>query len=412
MVERICGWEHLNQLSCLVCFMPRLNNRAYQVLRTEIQKCAGDGPLSQIEQNLVLEELEKLRSQPGSPAALKELRKLVIGAYPKFSEKTLSVAAKANCSLSIWGQIRLAVLVLIGAAVVLVGTGGALGLAIILLSSTDSESVASNASSLTNSTSMSTEDHFQKATALVEQVEQLVNKVTMPVDLALCEKKLREAKKHLDELPVSSTVSSSYQTYVRRSKRRSKRRSSQQIIYYDQSASNEPTEQFTLIRSRFEQMQARVNELKVEKARTGTLIKAAQEFAFAAAKAGQNPPHSVPYWQQIESLWSQAIDRLEEIPVGNPNYVESQKLLVTYQANLVTVQTRRRIEQESVEALEQANSQIENLVASILDRNRTISRIQEIINQLEKVQKGTTAYPKAQELLLSAKNKLKQLQPR
>lgn len=152
--------------------MPRLNNRAYQVLRTEIQKCAGDGPLSQIEQNLVLEELEKLRSQPGSPAALKELRKLVIGTYPKFSEKTLSVAAKANCSLSIWGQIRLAVLVLIGAAVVLVGTGGALGLAIILLSSTDSESVASNASSLTNSTSMSTEDHFQKATALVEQVEQ------------------------------------------------------------------------------------------------------------------------------------------------------------------------------------------------------------------------------------------------
>ncbi len=70
--------------------MPRLNNRAYQVLRTEIQKCAGDGPLSQIEQNLVLEELEKLRSQPGSPAALKELRKLVIGAYPKFSEKTIS----------------------------------------------------------------------------------------------------------------------------------------------------------------------------------------------------------------------------------------------------------------------------------------------------------------------------------
>ena len=40
--------------------MPRLNNRAYQVLHTEIRKCTGNEPLSQVEQKLVLEELEKL----------------------------------------------------------------------------------------------------------------------------------------------------------------------------------------------------------------------------------------------------------------------------------------------------------------------------------------------------------------
>ena len=406
--------------------MPRLNNRAYQILRTEIQKCSGDDPLSKIEQKLLLEELEKHRSsskansltQSSTPATLEELRKLVSTTYPQFSEKALSAAAKANRSLGIWGQIRLTVVVLIGAVVLLAGTGGALGLAIILLSSTDSESVASNASSSKNITSMSSEEHAQEATLLVEQVEQLVNKVTTPADLALCEKKLNEAKKHLDELPASYTVSSSQPIYSRQSKRRSKRRYSQQKIYYNQSVSNNYNEQFDSIRSRFEQLQRQVTELKAETKRAGTLITAAKQFAFAAAKAGQNPPHSAARWEQIESLWSQAINRLEEIPTGNPDYVEAQKLLASYQTNLGTVQTRLKLEQESVEALEQANSQIESLVASIpadaksVERNRTISELQGIINELEKVRNGTTAYLKAQELLLSAKNKLKQLQPR
>ncbi len=417
--------------------MPRLNNRAYQILRTEIQKCSGDDPLSQLEQKLLLNELEKLRSfskenspQSSTPATLEELRKLVSATYPKFSEKVLSAAAKANCSLGIWGQIQLAVVVFIGAVVVLAGTGGALGLAIIVLSSTDSESVASNASSskdftsVNNAsssrdfTSLNSEEHVQEARVLVEQVEQLVNKATTPASLALCEKKLNEAKKHLDELPVSYTVSSSQEIYSRRSKRRSKKRYSQQKIYYNQSVSNNQNEQFASIRSRFEQLQAKVTELKAESARTDTSITAAKQFAFAAAKAGQNSPHSAVRWQQIESLWSQAIDRLEAIPTGNSGYLEAQKLLATYQTNLSTVQARRQVEQESVQALEQANGQIEALVASIpadaksLDRNRTISHIQSIINQLEKVQNGTTTYVKAQELLLSAKNKLKRLQAR
>ncbi|MHC5611992.1 MAG: hypothetical protein ACYTXA_13525 [Nostoc sp.] len=48
--------------------------------------------------------------------------------------------------------------------------------------------------------------------------------------------------------------------------------------------------------------------------------------------------------------------------------------------------------------------------ADNVERNRMLSQLQSIINRLEKVQNGTTAYLKAQELLLSANNKLKQLQ--
>jgi hypothetical protein len=337
----------------------------------------------------------------------------VSATYPKFSQKALSAAAKANRSLGIWTRIRLAVVVLTGACVLLVGAGGAIGIAIILLSSKDSESVASNDSSSKNITSMSSEEHFEKVTVLVEELEQLVNKVTTPTDLALCDKKLNEAKKHLDELPISSTVSSSQGTY---SRRYYKRRNSQRT-YYESSVSKNQDDKFASMRSRYEQLQAKVNELKAGRVRAGTLITAAKQFAFTAAKEGQNPPHSTAKWQQIESLWSQSIDRLQEIPVGNPDYVEAQKLLATYQTNLGNVQTRRQVEKESLEALERANLQIQDLLASIpadaksIDHHRTSSQIQSIINQLERVQNGTTSYLKAQELLLSAQNKLNQLQP-
>lgn len=150
--------------------------------------------------------------------------------------------------------------------------------------------------------------------------------------------------------------------------------------------------------------------------RISTLIEAARQFSWQAAKVGQNPPHTVAQWEQVENLWQQAIDRLEEVPSQDlAGYAEAQKLLATYETNLGEVKIRQQAEQESVYALEQAQGQIESLLASTptnikaVERNRVVSQLQSIITQLEKVQNGTTAYLKAQELLLSAQSKLKQL---
>ncbi|MEH2242199.1 hypothetical protein [Nostoc sp.] len=122
-------------------------------------------------------------------------------------------------------------------------------------------------------------------------------------------------------------------------------------------------------------------------------------------------------WQQIENLWIEAIERLKEIPAKDvAGYTEAQKLLAIYEANLGQVKVRRQAEADAVEAMELAQREIESLLASIPanadygERNRGLSQLQSIINQLEKVQNGTTAYLKAQELLLSANNKLRQLQ--
>ena len=103
--------------------MARLTHRAFEILRAEVHKCAAKDRLSQLEKKLVLEDLEQLRSQAGAPASLEELRKIVIITYPKFSEKVLEAAARANRSSSVWKNIKLAVLLLIGSILGL----GALG---------------------------------------------------------------------------------------------------------------------------------------------------------------------------------------------------------------------------------------------------------------------------------------------
>ena len=160
-----------------------------------------------------------------------------------------------------------------------------------------------------------------------------------------------------------------------------------------------------------------VASVATETKRTGTLMDAAREFALAAAKLGQNPPHKTEQWQQIEQLWEQAIDRLQGIRVEDAGYLEAQKLLATYQTNLGTVQNRRKAEEISAAALEGAkslipswqrlNSSTEN---AAWERSQMISQLQGIINQLEKVQPGTTAYGEAQKLLQSAHKRLTQMQ--
>jgi len=146
-----------------------------------------------------------------------------------------------------------------------------------------------------------------------------------------------------------------------------------------------------------------------------SLIAAAKQFALQADESAQNPPHPVETWQQIANLWKEAIDRLKHISVNDANYLAAQKLLANYQANLGIVESKLKAERESGEALDRANAQIANLLASASNdakggnRDRSISQIQTIITQLGKVQKGTSAYPEAQELIQSAQGKLKQL---
>lgn len=319
---------------------------------------------------------------------------------------------------------------------------------------------------------ISMDNHYRQALVSVEQAEQLIEKATSPADLALGEQKLQETQKHLDQLPTSFVNDWSEYRYWWYDSRfsiydfnafRSKVGQLEAKVFQEKNAQSLLTDNMqTLLNAKQQYEQAATatdkqaataawqtalnqleqipgqtlagksvqNQLDTYKHefqevvglaagndRISALITAARQFSWQAAKAGQNPPHTVTEWQQIENLWIEAIERLKEISSKDvAGYTEAQKLLAIYQANLGQVKVRRQAEADAVEAIDAAQREIGRFLASIpadahdLERNRVLSQLQSIINQLRKVQNGTTAYLKAQELLLSANNKLRQLE--
>ena len=406
--------------------MTRLNESAFQILRAEVQKSSGAERLVQVQQDIVLKRLEKLRSSQGSPISLEELRQTVIDIFPNFSEKALKAAARANRPPgNSFSKLKwTAVLLLTSAA-------GAVGV-LSLLYPMVHQPVAQNAPSFPQ---LSMDEHYQQAIALVEQAERLINQGTTAADLTLGEEKLNEAKKHLEALPVSVSVSSQQYSSRRYSSRRySSRRYSSGYdgqLTLDQS-------KLTAIRSQFERMQAQVFQEKqaqmlltqgeqaqseakqqyqqaqtaadiqtaiaswqaaidqleqipsatvasrtaqsklaaqkrdfekvaglVERSvRTVTVIQAAQQFATAGVQAAKNPPHTVDEWEEVARLWEQAIDQIQQISSPDPGYVEAQKIQAKYQRNLGIVRTSLQAEQASVEALGRAKDEIETLLSS------------------------------------------------
>ena len=104
--------------------MARLNNRAFKILHTEIYNYLENDQLRQFQQKMVMQELEKLLTQPGPPATLEDLQKIVSDTYPNFSEQLLSMAAQANLPSAGRGKIigkaknRIIIVMLGGSAVV------------------------------------------------------------------------------------------------------------------------------------------------------------------------------------------------------------------------------------------------------------------------------------------------------
>ncbi len=447
------------KISSLVFFpMIRLNHRAFEILCAEVQKCSSADLAGQVQRDIVLKRLKKLRSSSGEPATLEELRDTVRDVFPNFSEKALKSAAKANRPPGALSKIKWATGILVGAAGVL----WVVNLPYPMIR----WPIAQTAPILLLPSYISMDSHYRRAIARVEQADQLINHATSPTDLTLGESKVREAQENLDALPVwflgywpQYTFWFGWQFILDefRSARASVGRMEAKLFQEKnaQTQLNQAQQALSAAKQQYQQgqtatdretalasWQAALNQLEQvpqvtlagqtaqtqrsglkrdfeQVARlaaggthTGTLIEAAQQFALTAAQAAQNPPHTASEWSEIVGLWEQAINQLKQVPVEDPGYVEAQKFRAQYQRNLGIVRTRLQAEEASVEALKQAKDRIESLLTSFptdatpLNRNQLNGQLQGIINQLSTVQPETTAYSEAQELLKSAQNKL------
>ncbi|NJK54110.1 MAG: hypothetical protein HC936_17445 [Leptolyngbyaceae cyanobacterium SU_3_3] len=188
--------------------MPRLSEKAFSILQTEIQNISSTDSAIQIQRELAIKRLQRLQSQEGPPLSYEEMRETLADLFPDFPEKVLRAAAKANkaprsaapkappkATVAIpWGAIKASSIALL----ILAGGIYAVNLPIPWLRL----AVASKAPILLIPSFMSMDHHYRGAVNTVEQADQLINRATAPADFELGNTKVKAAQKHLDALPV------------------------------------------------------------------------------------------------------------------------------------------------------------------------------------------------------------------
>lgn len=456
--------------------MPRLSEKAFHILQTEIQSASND-PTTQVQRELTLRRLEKLRTQEGTPLTGEELRDTIVDLLPDFNDKALKTAAKANGSFfskkpsskahssSTQGR-KVASQISKGAIVLLTLVGGVYlaNLPIPWLRWT----VAKSAPLLLTPSFMSMESHYRGAIASITQADQLINQATAPEDFELGSTQVQIAQQHLEALPVwfigyypsqycgFAQCSWRYTVDEFRSAREDVARMSAKLFQEgnartqleekDQAVA-EARQAFTQAKNEagrskaIAQWQAAIDTLSQIPAqtlagrmaqeklvaydrdfqqtvgfaagstRTGHWMEAAKQFAQAASKPRKVPPTLIEL-QKIKELWESAIERIEKITVDDPNYLAAQQQLIKYQTSLDRVEIQTQDEKDSLQAFDTAQQMKQSLLDvttnnPTVDRGRVARALQEIIDELRKVKKGTTVYSEAQNLMRFAQNRLK-----
>ncbi|MFB2833606.1 hypothetical protein [Floridanema evergladense] len=267
--------------------MSRLTDRAGKILRAEVEKCVGKDTLLQVQRDIILKRLNRLREQDGNLASYEELRNTISDVFPNFSDKVLRKAAKANLPPGAWSKIKWVV----GIAGVSAGTVWLLNLPYPMIR----WPVARTAPILLLPSYMKMDYDYRQAIVLVEQADQLVNRATSQADLVLGAQKVKQAQKHLDDLPVWFL---GYQPQYR--------------FWFGWN--------FTL------------DEFRSARANVGRM-EAKREIEYLLANTSGRSDRN-----QIVSKIQSIIDKLQQVKTGTTAYQEAQQLLLSAQKKLKEIE--------------------------------------------------------------------------
>jgi tetratricopeptide (TPR) repeat protein len=134
-------------------------------------------------------------------------------------------------------------------------------------------------------------------------------------------------------------------------------------------------------------------------------IVSALRLGQTAVQRGQNPPHPLQTWQEIQALWQQAIAQLKQVPANSPVNALAQRKLVEYQANLTTLNQRIAIERQAQAKVVIARNTARiaeargGIATSLAAWQLTHATWQTAINLLQQIPKSTMAQAEAQQLL-------------
>lgn len=439
--------------------MTRLSDRAYQLLASEVRRLAGDDPLQQPQRDLVLKQLARLKDQPGEPVTRDAMQGIVQDFFPNFSPAVLDQAARANRPPNGVAQgIQ-------GLGIVAATIGGLAGLVwfVNLPYPMIRRPVARVFPMVLLPSFMSMDQHYRQTISLVEQADQLINQATGPADIALGKQKTTGAQASLDRLPVwflgyypqryCHWASCSWQFTLDEYKqaRAQVGRMEAKVFQEEQALEQLKVAEtslgaaqalFAAIPDKQEavaQWRAALDQLEqvpdntlagrlaagkwaaysrefegvagtvAGETRTGLRVDVAQEYAQQAIATAQNPPHSIFVWRKAAGQWKDAIAQLAEVPPEDPGYRTAQQRLAQYKSSLGDVEIRLAQEEAAQTRLELAQQGYHRLLARSDSADYQRSQLQGILDQLQQIPPGTTAYATATPLRLSVQQQVQRL---
>ncbi|OAB57430.1 hypothetical protein AY600_01655 [Phormidium willei BDU 130791] len=177
--------------------MKRLNGRALGILREALEKDNRGDVGERVVRKLLLQKLQGLTKQEGTPLNESQLKRVIHADYPPFPVAVIQQAAKAN-------NPSKARTLAVGLVATVAGGAGIVGF--IALANLPypmiRRPIAEHAPILLLPSFLSMDKNYREAIALVEQSDQLVNQATSAADLQLGQEKVTQAQHHLDQLPV------------------------------------------------------------------------------------------------------------------------------------------------------------------------------------------------------------------
>ncbi|MEO1428376.1 MAG: hypothetical protein AAFV71_04785 [Cyanobacteria bacterium J06633_8] len=174
--------------------MYRLHNKAFEILREEIEVCSSNDKEGKQKRLIALKRLEQMRLDPGRRANLNELRDAVVDVLPIFSETVLKEAAKANRKPTIVRKFKYFA----------IGLTAVTGAMVILNLPYPKVRwfVAKTAPILLVPSYMNMDFHYWGARNSVQEAQSLLKSATNFSDIKQVEATITEAEKHLSNIPV------------------------------------------------------------------------------------------------------------------------------------------------------------------------------------------------------------------
>lgn len=285
--------------------MPRLSDRAFQIVKNEIDRCYTDSPADQIERIILLARLQTLRARKGKPLNRVQLWEELSDIAPNFDQDVLIEAASVDTDSPVVGAS-----IGIGAVAMLVST--AVGM----------ETVMANA----------------------------------PATAPNPQSRLAKASTRTDVQSYDATTQNALQNTPKVDSNLAARLTSTKTAQ-KAAAQKAAAQKAAAVSVADAQANAMSGAGVSSSVSDKTAFETARHFGWQAALKAQNPPHSEQHWGETADLWKQAIAQLELVSSqADPDYTAAQAKKALYRQNLAQIESRQRAVQLANQKIEPAAS--------------------------------------------------------